>query len=103
MTVLYARTAQKDRFQIYLDSAERFGVPKADGLVERIDATLQNLLAAFPKSGRARTEFGLGLRSLPVVPYVAFYRIKNRRVEVVRILHGRRDMSEEIFSLLIAG
>jgi len=32
------------------------------------------------------------LRSLLILPYVVFYRITELSVEIVRILHGRRDL-----------
>ena len=35
----------------------------------------------------------MGLRSFPVENYVAFYRIRNEVVEIVRIIHGARDLS----------
>jgi toxin ParE1/3/4 len=32
-----------------------------------------------------------GLRSTLVHPYVIFYRIKDETVQIVRVLHGRRN------------
>ena len=40
----------------------------------------------------ARDEILLGLRSTPVGKYVLFYRLRGEVVEVLRILHGRRDL-----------
>jgi toxin ParE1/3/4 len=38
-----------------------------------------------------------GLRSFPVdcTPYVLFYLAASRRVDLVRVLHGRRDIDAE--------
>jgi toxin ParE1/3/4 len=33
-----------------------------------------------------------GVRSMPVHPYVVFYRVRNEAVEIVRVIHGRRDI-----------
>jgi plasmid stabilization system protein ParE len=33
------------------------------------------------------------MRSVPVHPYVVFYRIQGDAVEIVRILYGRRDIA----------
>jgi len=44
-----------------------------------------------------RNEIRPGLRSLTVTPQIVFYRLKNGRPEIVRVLDGRQDI-EEIFS-----
>jgi toxin ParE1/3/4 len=51
----------------------------------------------FPLAGRSRDEIRAGLRSLAASPDVVFYRLKDDRPEIVRVLDGRRDI-EEIFS-----
>jgi len=50
------------------------------------------VLGAWGEYGRARDEVGLGLRSLHVIRYVAFYRIKEDAIEIVRVLDERRDI-----------
>jgi plasmid stabilization system protein ParE len=30
---------------------------------------------------------------VPVHPYVVFYRVRNDGIEIVRVLHGRRDVA----------
>lgn len=42
--------------------------------------------------GRLRDELTEGLRSFPVGRYVIFYRIVQDGVEIVRVLHGARDL-----------
>jgi toxin ParE1/3/4 len=46
--------------------------------------------------GRPRDELTPGLRSVLVHPHVIFYRVADERVEIVRVLHQRRDL-EAIF------
>jgi toxin ParE1/3/4 len=46
---------------------------------------------------RARDEILPGLRSVMIHPYTLFYRVKNGIVEIVRVLHERRDFAA-IFS-----
>lgn len=65
-------------------NADRF----LDWLVSAITATL----ASAPLAGRARDEFEAGLRSFAFENYVAFYRNSNKTVEIVRIIHGARDL-----------
>jgi plasmid stabilization system protein ParE len=33
------------------------------------------------------------MRSVPIHPYIVFYRIQGDAVEIVRVLHGRRDIA----------
>jgi toxin ParE1/3/4 len=54
------------------------------------------MLAKHPRAGRGCNEIAAGLLHFPIGNYVIFYRIGKNYVEIVRILHGARDM-EEIF------
>lgn len=49
-------------------------------------------LAEFPGMGREREELGAGLRSFAVSNYLIFYRERNEGIEIVRVLHGARDI-----------
>jgi toxin ParE1/3/4 len=62
---------------------------------ERVAAAFHEkggMLAQFPELGRLRPEIALDLRSTLVQPYVLFYRIVGDEVQILRILHGRRDL-----------
>lgn len=50
------------------------------------------LLAANPELGEARSDLGLGLRLSVVGNYVIVYRPLTERVEIVRVIHGARDL-----------
>jgi toxin ParE1/3/4 len=102
MIVSLSESAQLDRMHLWLDSAERFGIERADDFIARIDTTIRETIGTFPNAGRQRVELGAGIRSFPILPYVLFYRVHARRVEIVRLLHGRRDIKAPIVSLLIA-
>jgi len=65
-------------------------VSAADRTVDRIDA-MADLIAGQPGMGRAREDLARGLRSFAVSSWVLFYRLAGGSIEVVRILHGRRD------------
>jgi toxin ParE1/3/4 len=62
------------------------------------DRFLQNLvsrfptLASMPLMGRLREELAVRLRSFPVGNYVIFYRSTTGGIEIVRVLHGARDL-----------
>jgi toxin ParE1/3/4 len=61
--------------------------------IETVCATLRD----WPYSGRKRDELLAGMRSVSVRPYAAFYRVRDDAIEIVRVLHGRRDIAS-IFS-----
>ena len=65
---------------------------RADAFVDLIDQKFQ-ALAAHPNLGRSRNELEEGLRSFPVGNYVIFYRAIPAGVEIVRVLHGSRDLN----------
>lgn len=70
-------------------------VDAAERLIRQIyDA--EDRLAEFPELGRARPELGRDIRSWAVGSYVVFYRISGAAVEVLRILHGARDLGEAL-------
>jgi toxin ParE1/3/4 len=50
------------------------------------------VLASMPDLGRRREELSPRLRSLPFGHYVIFYRPMENRIEIVRVLHGARDL-----------
>src|SRR4051794_38870792 len=59
--------------------------------LDTIDEKLARL-AEFPGLGPARDELAPGLRSFPVGNYIIAYRRINDGIEVVRVLHGAREL-----------
>lgn len=49
------------------------------------------LLAKMPDIGRQRENYGKGVRSIAEGAYIIIYRVKNKRLEILRVLHGARD------------
>jgi toxin ParE1/3/4 len=64
---------------------------QADAFAAAIDREIRGL-ARRPLIGRARPELLTDLRSLPFGRYVIFYLPRKRGIEVVRVLHGARDL-----------
>lgn len=54
-------------------------------------------LAQMPEMGRKRDDLLPDIRGFPVERYIIFYRVLGTGVEIVRVLHGARDI-ESIFS-----
>ena len=56
------------------------------------------LLSEHPAIGRNRSDLCLNLRGFPVGNYIIFYYSVDAGIEVVRVLHGARDIPE-LFSI----
>jgi len=65
---------------------------------ERFRAAFRHLMG-FPQSGAMRPQLDGDIRIWVVIPYVIFYRFNacDDTVRIVRILHGRRRVTERLF------
>ena len=88
--LVFAENAERDLTEIG-DFIARDNAAAAAQFVMRIHEHCQ-LLAARPNIGRERPELAQQLRSFPLGRYVIFYRAVDDRVEIVRVLHGARDL-----------
>jgi len=89
-TVHRSRFAEEDYDDIWLHIA-RDNPNAADALIRSIDAKLE-LYALQPRMGTKRDDLAPGLRSFPVGSYMIFYRIVSDGIQLVRALHGNRDV-----------
>lgn len=65
-------------------------------MLDRIEERWRQL-AAFPYSGASRDDIGADIRHIAVGEYLTFYRVGAEAVEILRVLHGRRNIdSDEI-------
>ncbi len=91
---------------IFSPEARRDLVDAFEYVGEKSQAAAENLIrkvreialkyVALPQMGRPREDLRPGPRSFVVKPYVVFYRPLDDTIEIVRVLHGRRDI-ESIF------
>ena len=51
-----------------------------------------NLLALYPFSGAPREDIAADIRHIVVGEYLTFYRVGTEAVEILRVLHGRRNI-----------
>lgn len=56
------------------------------------------LRAGQTNMGTPRDDLGTGVRSFPAQPYVVFFRPVDGGIEVIRIIHGSRDIGPDMFS-----
>jgi toxin ParE1/3/4 len=67
----------------------------ADRMVDAVLAA-SRMHARFPNIGQSRDDLQSGLRCFVVSPYVVYYRPVKSTIEVIRVLHGARDISNLI-------
>ncbi len=94
LRVVYLRAAQADLAEI-LRYIQRDNPAGAEAWIASIDRALGRL-AAFPESGALPKDdrlAALGYRIVVVGDYLAFHLIRGDRVEIRRVLHGRRRYS----------
>ena len=94
--ILRSRESQADYNEIWDYIAQR-DITSADRLVDSFDVALATLATA-PKVGRTVEFLGKDLRSFPIGNYLLFYRALPDGIELIRVLHGARDITTEFFS-----
>ena len=87
---IFAPAAEADLEAIY-DYIATENLVAASKLVARLEE-LATRLTETPGMGRARAELLPDLRSFPFGNYVLFYRPTEGGIEIVRVLHGARDV-----------
>lgn len=89
--VIISPEAREDLLDILQHLSENLGQEKAEELAGTIRDKFQ-LLAQFPQMGRTRHELLINLRGFPFKKFTIFYIEINEGVEIVRVLHGSRDI-----------
>ncbi|MCI0702028.1 MAG: type II toxin-antitoxin system RelE/ParE family toxin [Planctomycetia bacterium] len=65
-------------------------------LLDEITARCQQL-ANQPRQGRPRNDLGSGIRSVVVRRYIIFFRAAAQGIDVLRVLHGARNITPDMF------
>jgi len=87
------RLAEADIEEVWLHIAQD-RPSAADRMMNRFHERFE-LLGANPEIGEQRPDLADNLRQSIVGKYVLFYRSKEHHVEIVRVIHGARDVSTE--------
>jgi toxin ParE1/3/4 len=93
MKVIVSRQADRDLLEVY-----NYFYPHNPRYAERLAADLIGAIAklsAFPSSGTPRWRVAPGIRSVQVRPYLIFYEVRTSHIEILRVLHGSRDIENE--------
>lgn len=92
---IFSPRARKD-FSEILDFIGKTSPDSALDFVTRLQLMCERL-AEMPELGRKRDDLLPGMRAFPIERYTILYRIRKSGVEIVRVLHGARDI-EGIFA-----
>jgi plasmid stabilization system protein ParE len=88
-----SRRARRDLLEIWLTIAEH-DEGTADRVLERIHAAIRRL-GTHPDIGHQRDELGdASLRVWPVHSWLVVYRVRHGRLQVSRVVFGRRDLRQ---------
>ena len=87
--------AEHDLEAIFSYTERHFGRRQAVFYVSQIDHSFVQLVSN-PGMGRMREEIRTGLRSFAHGNHIIFYRILTNHIRIVRILHARRDIQQNL-------
>ena len=86
-----SQEADNDLQEIYDYTTEKFGAEQAIRYLTGIEE-LFNVLCNHPHTGRMRNEIRKGIRSISYVSHIVFYRVVEKQIRIVRVLHASRDI-----------
>lgn len=92
-----ARVVRSEQAELDLEAILDYIDEHSPRAAERLAAAIDRkcaLLARFPEMGRAREDLAPGLRSSRVEQYLILYRPTADGIEVVRFVHGARNLPD---------
>lgn len=96
MTFMISPQAEFDLAEIW-DYIAADSPNAADIMIGRV-LEHARLVSTQPRMGRPRWDLAPEVRSSPVGPYLMFYRPREASgIWIVRIIHGRRDITPDLF------
>ncbi|MGO9006038.1 MAG: type II toxin-antitoxin system RelE/ParE family toxin [Beijerinckiaceae bacterium] len=94
--IVWSPESESDLLTLWHWGASHFSPDIADAHLRDIEKTVASLKDQ-PNLARSRDDLVPGIRALVVYPTVLFYRVGTDRVEIVRVVDGRRNLAA-IFS-----
>ncbi len=89
--VLFSPEAIEDLEAIWLYIAQD-SPARADDFLDKLYTLCNDNLASFPEIGTERDYLDKDISVFPYKSYLIFYRYNISRIEIIRILHGSRDL-----------
>lgn len=93
--IRWTAQARADLLEIWLGIAPH-ALDAADRIYDRIEARLR-ILETFAEAGPARPDIAPDARALLERPYLILYRIVAGGAQIVRVLHGARNIDRSMF------
>lgn len=93
--IRYTARARRDLLDIWVAIALNNPVA-AEHVYDRLAARVQ-ILERFPRTGSIRPDIADDARVLVERPYLIFYRLMPDGAQIVRVLHGARDIDGTLF------
>jgi toxin ParE1/3/4 len=88
----FSERALSDLEEIWVYFSET-GEETADKVLKQITEKFPKLLK-FSQLGKERNDLLIGLRSFPAGKYIIFYRETGSGIEIVRVIHSSRDITQ---------
>ncbi|MFZ5864681.1 MAG: type II toxin-antitoxin system RelE/ParE family toxin [Thermodesulfobacteriota bacterium] len=85
----FSPTASRDLDQIF-DHIANDNPSAAQRFIQKLKQACERI-ARLPGIGAPREDLAPGLRCFPVANYLIFYRIRDNKTEIARVLHAARD------------
>lgn len=82
-----------------LDYLLEHSEPAADRFTAELEAACQ-LLRSQPRMGRDRVDLAPDVRSVVVGKYLVFFRASDTTIQILRVIHGARNITPEMFESL---
>ena len=95
-TVRQTTLARDDLLSIWVDIA-RENPAAADRIYDRLEAKMA-ILARYPEAGLVRRDIAADARMLVEPPYLILYRLIPEGVQIIRVLHGARNIGAKLFN-----
>ena len=89
--VIFSPEAVQDLENIWLYIAQD-SLDRADNFIDTLRDFCMEDLALFPQIGGTRDYLSKDLLAIPFKNHMIYYRCRSEHVEIVRVLHGSRDM-----------
>lgn len=90
MQYVISLPASRD-LQAIADYFAEVNVAAGQRFLDEFDRRCQQIVS-FPNSGRSYSELRANLRGLPLEGYIILYQVITDQVDIVRVVHGKRDL-----------
>lgn len=92
LSLVLSPAAREDLRAIHQYGARQWGKPRSNEYMNSLKDKLWLILEQ-PEIGAVRSELPPDVRSVSVASHVIFYRVQQHQLQIIRVLHGRQDVT----------